>query len=488
LWLALLLAPLLLAPARAEASHPLYTGVFDPQTFAQANPLAFERVQKAGATFVRIVVSWQQIAPNRRPASGNPQNPEDSRYDYRWGNTDQQVEEAVHAGLTPVLDVVDTPDWAHRFPDCFSAQVCAPDPGDFGDFATAAARRYDGSDGEPRVHFWQAWNEANIHQFLMPQFIDGESVSADLYRDMLNAFASAVKDVDPDNLVITSGMAPLKRPGSTAPLAFTRRLLCMTGVQRPRPVCEKPVQFDILSTHPYTPGSPVHRCAGSDDLCLAELPNLRRLLHAADLDGQIHSSLDPVAFWVTEFSWDTDPPDPGGVPLRRHARWTAQALYEMWHSGVSAVFWFLLRDQPGSGKAPNIFQSGLYLRGHSGLDSDRPKPSLRAFRFPFVAFPHSSHQIFVWGRTPTSEPGPVIVEVRRHSVWRKVATVRANGDGIFRRLLRVAPSGDARAVVQDPYTEDGEADSIPFAIRNTPDMSLHVFGSTFPTGRVISWR
>jgi hypothetical protein len=72
---------------------------------------------------------------------------------------------------------------------------------------------------------------------------------------------------------------------------------------------------------------------------------MRAVLKAAYKRGMIESRGLP-RFWVTEFSWDSAPPDPDGLPLRLHARWTAEALYRIWRSGVSLVTWLQLRDQP----------------------------------------------------------------------------------------------------------------------------------------------
>jgi hypothetical protein len=52
-------------------------------------------------------------------------------------------------------------------------------------------------------------------------------------------------------------------------------------------------------------------------------------------------------------------------------------------SGVSRVTWLYLRDEP---LATSFFQAGLYLPGTT-MGRDQPKPALRAFRFPVVAFP-----------------------------------------------------------------------------------------------------
>lgn len=172
-------------------------------------------------------------------------------------------------------------------------------------------------------------------------------------------------------------------------------------------------------------------------------------------------STDPVRFWVTEFGWDTNPPDPKEVPLRLHARWVAEALYRMWDAGVSLVTWYLLRDYPIAQKP---YQSGLYLRGAT-LAADRPKPSLTAFRFPFVALP-TGGRILLWGCTPGGKPGAVVVEQRASAGWTKRVTLEANRFGIFSAEVQAAGAGDFRASLAD-----GSASSVPFALKSPPASS-----------------
>src|SRR5438270_90526 len=71
----------------------------------------------------------------------------------------------------------------------------------------AAARRYSGAfAGLPRVRYWIAWNEPNLSSFLTPQ---RNNVSANIYRALLNAFASAVKAVHQDNQVVAGQLDPV---------------------------------------------------------------------------------------------------------------------------------------------------------------------------------------------------------------------------------------------------------------------------------------
>jgi hypothetical protein len=143
-----------------------------------------------------------------------------------------------------------------------------------------------------------------------------------------------------------------------------------------------------------------------------------------------------VAFWVTEFGWNTNPPRKHSPSLGLAARWTSESLHQMWLSGVSLVTWFLLEDLP----RPSFYQSGLFFHA-SSLDHARAKPVRAAFRFPFVAYRHGS-TVTVWGRDATSDHELVTVQ-RRHGRtgrWRTVALVRSNGYGIFKATLKLKAS------------------------------------------------
>ena len=107
----------------------------------------------------------------------------------------------------------------------------------------------------------------------------------------------------------------------------------------------------MWSHHPYTSGGPTHRASNRDAISLGDMLKMKRALNAAIEQGRFASSR-PVAFWVTEFGWDTAPADPKGVPLQLHARWVSEALYRMWYAGVSLVTWYRLRDGPAGRAGP----------------------------------------------------------------------------------------------------------------------------------------
>ena len=194
---------------------------------------------------------------------------------------------------------------------------------------------------------------------------------------------------------------------------------------------------------------------------------MRLLLRAAERDGQI-ASARKVRFWVTEFSWDSNPPDPNGVPTTLLTRWTAEALYRMWRSEVTLVTWFWLRDDPLSSSP---FQSGLYYRCTAGIACDQPKPIMQAFRFPFVAY-RSKRGLFVWGRVPANGRTTVSVEQSRGGKWVRLTKLRAGANGIFdRKIRRPRAGGDVRARV----IETGEL-SAAFSLIRPPDQAFQPFG------------
>jgi hypothetical protein len=435
--------------------RPLETAIVDPGLFVGPDAdAAMARAARAGATAIRVPLDWRGVAPARRPRGFDAADPEDPAY--TWTGIDEELRRLREHDLRPILDVAGAPAWAFRQ---FGA-IERPDPAAYGRFVLAAVRRYDGSDPDlPRVRQWQVGNE--------PNKVPGPAAkrgAAAWYRGMVNSLAASVH-TRPGNVVVAGGLSPFGITTAVAPLRFMRAMLCQSKGIRPHSTCNARVHLDVWSVHPYTVGGPEHHAYERDDVSLGDLPEVRRLLAAAVRNGNVVSTSFP-RLWVTEFGWDTNPPDPKGVPARVQARWVAEALYRMWSSGVSLVTWFLLRDDRMSSSP---YQSGLYFRGSSVAD-DRPKPMLTAFRFPFVALPDDG-RVLVWARTPDGKAARVVVEQRSGSGWSRLATVTANRYGIARVELR-----PVRGVLRARIGEAGQT-SLPFAVTRTRDHEYLPFGT-----------
>ena len=460
-------------PAPAEASaRALHTGV----SYVYDNDVAaFENAKRTGAQLVQTPLRWASVAPDAQPASWNPEDPADPHYD--WEFTDLWVARAVAAGLKPVLQIRGAPIWAQRCHSGESDAPCNPDPNALAAFATAAARRYSGSFlNLPRVVYWQGLNEPNLSLFFNPQYDGNKPVSPDLYRALINRFYAAIKAVDPTDVVIAAGLGPIAVPKYTiGPLRFARLLLCMKGHNDPKPTagnCEGGVHFDVFDIHPYTTGGPTHE-GGINDVELGDLKKLTTLLAAADRAGRIKGMYSHTPLWIMELSWDSNPPDPGGLPMKIEDRWVAEALYRSWSVGVEYFFWYSLRDSEPEPNLPfsQTDQSGLYFRGPT-VAQDQPKEFASAYRFPFVAYPRTKG-LYFWGRTPTSSRGRVVVQILRGGHWRKAAIVRANAAGIFSGLARQRYGRNRRGAARAVYAG---RPSLPFSMKPVPDFVQPPFG------------
>ena len=435
------------AGAGATPAHPLQTAIVDPYVFTGPDAGAgLARAAAAGVTAIKVPLFWNGVAPVTRPRGFRPTDPSDPAYN--WTALDTQLRLIRAHGLEPIVYVAGAPAWALKTID----GATRPDPAQYRAFALAAVRRYSGTTaGLPRVRFWQAWNEPNK----VPDRA-AKKGTEDWYRTLVNAFAASAHTV-PGNVVIAGALAPFGISTAIAPFTFMRDLL------------SKKVHFEIWSIDPYTAGGPSHEPPHPNDVSIARLPEMKSVLDAAVKAGNIVST-QPVRFWVSEFAWDSNPPDPGGVPVALEGRWVAESLYRMWSAGVSLVTWFTLRDQS---LATSPYQSGLYFLS-STFAHDRPKPALTAFRFPFVAYP-AGKRISVWGRTPTSRAGAVVVEQRDASSWDVVARLHAGPAGIFSALVPPKGKGPLRALFPA-----ATATSLPFSLVSPPDHPYQPFGAAVP--------
>jgi hypothetical protein len=425
--------------AAAAQPRPLATAIVDDGVLGAGagaeDDLYLGRIRAAGATFFRTMLVWHRVAPVERPPGFRAEDPGDPAYD--WRDHDNKIRLLLRHGLQPIVQIMWPPEWAGGGP------LPSPDPAELASFARAAAERYSGSyEGLPRVRYWMLLNEPNVAVYYYPQFVDDELVSPRTYRVVVNAAAREIHAVRRDNVVITGALSPFEVPSgytrTAAPMRFMRDFLCMSAGRPPIPTCDERAEFDVWAHNPYTMGGPSHRAEAPDDASLGDLAEMRELLTAAVRAGHVVSRAPP-RYWATEFSWDSNPPDPRGLPLRLHARWVSEALYRMWNDGIDLVAWLELRDGPYPG---NDVQAGLYFRGGNKLACDEPKePTLAAFRFPFVAF-RDRGAIRLWGRTPAGRQGRVVVERAARGRWKTLAVLATNRFGVFTGRVRArVPSG-----------------------------------------------
>ena len=166
------------------------------------------------------------------------------------------------------------------------------------------------------------------------------------------------------------------------------------------------------------------------------MPRLTRILRAAERAGTALPRRRKRV-WVTEFSYVSNPPDPGGIPIQQHALWAEYSLYLLWRAGVDTILWFQVRDQ-----LPNPSYGGN-LQGALEFNDGRPKPAAQTFQFPFVAERVNKKKIRVWRKTP--DRGRVAIERLAGGRWKTLAIVRPSSNRVFYTVIRFSGRASLRA-------------------------------------------
>jgi hypothetical protein len=354
-------------------------------------------LRQLGVPLVRFTLHWNEIAL-RRPA--HPGSPRDPAYD--WRRPDRVLRGLHRFGLTPVLTLVGTPTWANGGAPPNLAPFRFRD---FGGFARAAAKRY------PWVRYWLIWNEPNKRLWLRP-------TRPGIYvRHLLNPGYEAIHSVLPHARVGGGVTAPRGGLGGVAPVTWVR------GMARAH------AKLDAYAHHPY-PSTPVETpssggCRNCQSITMA---TIRKLLVL------VKRSFGPKPIWLTEYGYQTNPPDEFlGVPLRRQATLLSLAAMRAWRlPRITMLIQYLYRDEVDLSR----FQTGLVFA------DDRWKPSLQGFRLPFAQMSRLGFETVVWGQIRDPRPGRkrYRLEVLHGNVWKPVGHDRLTSEtGVFVRTIRLKP-------------------------------------------------
>jgi hypothetical protein len=185
-------------------------------------------------------------------------------------------------------------------------------------------------------------------------------------------------------------------------------------------------KLDAYAHHPYpllprveTPWS--GGCGHCETVTMA---TLERLISA------VRRELGPKRIWLTEYGYQTSPPDPWlGVPWARQAQYVAEAALRAWKAPyvdmlINFMYWDDAPDEVRSG-----WQSGFYSA------SGEAKPSLRAFVLPFAQVSRTGARATVWGQVrPRSGRQVYRLQELRNGGWQWVGDTSLTGpSGTFLR-------------------------------------------------------
>lgn len=468
--LAAALLALALAVPVASATPQVQTGISDDGVLLHSPltaPSTVARWAAAGIETVRIQVRWVGVAPGElspsQPLGFDARNPDDPGYD--WAYLDQAIALVVNNGMKPILAVTGSgPLWSSRVPSLGNPRY-QPDPGKFGQFAEAVARRYG------RVaDRYLIWNEPNQPLWLQPQQecpVAGRRctpVAPHTYRALVRAAYPAIHRADPGAQVIAGTLAPrgadpLQRNRPLRPLAFIRAFGCVDEAYRPVRTgrCRGflPARIDGFAYHPHSiKASPSTPSPRTDDANLADLKKLETTLDAVQrARGFTTPTGAHTPLHLTEFSYQTSPPDPyDGIPPARQSRWLQEAAYVAWRDPrVRTLVQYEWQDEPtksvGAGRKRYAgWQSGLLFK------DGRAKPALAGFQHPFVADATTlAPRVRFWGQIRPGRFHAIALQRRSPSgAWVTIARLRTDVRGVFVKTLAAPPRGVYRYRSTDP--------------------------------------
>jgi hypothetical protein len=333
----------------------------------------------------------------------------------------------------------------------------------------------------PRVDWWEIWNEPNQGAWLAPQWkvhrLGGHGRwvpnSPRLYRRIADVMYSALAATGHgSDTILVGATAPkglnVQGPSrAMKPATFIRDLYCVdrhNQVFRGKAASVRgcptkdavgrfpglhPVLFHAtgFAHHPYeltfSPSTP------PPDPAFYTIGNLGRLsftLRYAYLRYRQSVPSTGVPLYLTEFGYQTNPPDRIGVSLARQAAYLDQAEYIAWRTpAVRTLSQFLLVD--GGPPVDKTFQTGL-------LFSDgRSKPAYQAYKLPIWLPKHRIRprsRVRIWGLVRPAANGSapeVAIQFRRpHGrSWHTVATRHASdARGYLYERVRLPGTGRVR--------------------------------------------
>ncbi len=520
---------LLVLPASASADRRLESMFQDDNMLIFNTPegtvQTMDTLRLLGVDRIRVSVFWKTVAPDR----DSPTKPAFDAADpaayppAAWARYDTLLRLARERNISVNFNVTSpAPNWATgNAPRADIDETFDPNTREFGQFVQALGVRYSGAYTAggvllPRVRYWSIWNEPNQPGWLTPQWAKDPRGSRALvetapviYRGLVDAAWNALQGTGHggDTILVgeTAPKGQKEAKGTTRAipaLRFIRQLYCLddnlqlfqgTSAQLrgcpvgPNALQDFPAQHPALfkatgyAHHPYELlFSPRTRPEFKDYATIANLDDLSRLLRRT---YQRYRQPFPegrrnVPLYLTEFGYQTNPPDPLAVSFGKQAAWNNEAEYRAWaNKDVRTLNQFLLvDDKPLPGVTDKraafgaTFQTGLVtLEG-------KPKPSYAAYA---VAIHLPSRQasrtrrLKLWGIprvAPDNVRQTVSVQIRgkQGTAYRTVGSLKTDGRrGYVNGTVKVTRPGAVRLLWVDRAGRRWTSRGIAFSLAKT---------------------
>ena len=386
----------------------------------------------------------------RKPAGFDSADP--ASYDF--GAYDALVNAIVARGMTPFLVIGNrAPDWAvKKVTKSPHDGIYRPSSKEFRLFAQAVGRRYSGNyNGLPRVRLWSVWNEANLSSWLAPQRSKkGVPIAPSLYRNLYLAGRGGLADTGHGGDTILLGELMPLGAGSKSkftPTDFLREMVCLDRAYRPyrgkaakARGCPKKVRripTSGIALHPYLPRAGLRARPRAGEVPITRLSTMTRQLDLLGRRGKLPRRL-PI--WLTEFGFQTDPPDPFQTPIGKVPGMIDQSEWIAFRNRrVRSYSQYTLRDEGLKRRAAASSATRASRWGFVSRAARRRRASTTpsACRSSCVCL--QANRVEVFGGLRTGGRAVVRIESRRRGgSYRPLGKARLSSAGYFRKVLRVS--------------------------------------------------
>jgi hypothetical protein len=464
---AALAAGLLLPASGASGSASQVTIMQDDAqvifTSAAHRADTLDEMKRLGVDVVKVRVQWRFIAPSpdakKKPDGFSGSDPNEYPSG-NWAPYDDAIRQVVARGMKPYLMVTGpAPRWASG-----KTGIDRPKPSEFRRFLQAIGTRYSGTFTPglveplatplPKVDRYGPWNEPNLYSWLTPQAAHGVPVSPRIYRRLVEAAAKGLKaSGHGEGELLIGELLPYARANSAdkrkiSPLNFLRELACVDrhyhaykGRAAKRRGCQhfKALPGAGLAYHPYTlAGGPDVKTTDRNDASIADLARVTRVLDRLSNAHRLKTSRMPV--WVSEFGFQTDPPDQYASPIKRVPGFMGESEWLAYRNPrVASYAQYPLIDDPID-KSGSGFQSGLRRR------NGKKKPGVyKAFQLPLFVQRRTDKVVEVFGGVRAGGAGDkVTIESRvgHKGSFKTLGKVALGSEGYFDRVFTIAKAGE----------------------------------------------
>ncbi len=282
-------------------------------------------IKAAGFYWLRQEFPWEDIEVHARGDFVDRRN--DPAGVDAWAKYDHIVDLTEQYDLELIVRLSNPPKWSRALGDEIGTNAPPDDYDDYANFAAAVAERYRG-----RIRYYQLWNEPNIY----PEW--GElTVSPENYTDLLCRAARAIREVDPDAVILSGALAPTIELNERN---FNDYLFLQRMYDAGAAEC-----FDILSMQGYGLWS------GPTDRRVRPLNvNYARPLLIRDI--MVRNGDAEKAIWISEMNWNVAPDDVepryGRVTLEEQAEFAPLAYQRAqaeWPWVGVVNFWYFKRAE-----------------------------------------------------------------------------------------------------------------------------------------------